>query len=65
VKLDEEEELDTTVRPVDNKYPFSICWTPYPGISPFIPIIGHIGVGDADGVTHDFNGFGGEDEGAI
>ena len=46
-----------TVRPSDNKYPFCLCWTPYPGISSVIPILGHVGVGDADGVTHDFNGF--------
>ena len=49
--------LDLNINCDENKFPFTICWTPIPGFTPFIPVFGHTGVGDADGVTHDFNGI--------
>lgn len=39
-----------------DRYPCSIVWTPLPIITWFIPIIGHTGIADSDGVIHDFGG---------
>ena len=38
------------------RFPFSIVWTPLPGISWFLPFIGHTGICDAQGVIYDFAG---------
>lgn len=37
-------------------YPFAIVWTVLPIISWIIPIIGHVGICDSEGVIHDFQG---------
>lgn len=39
-----------------DRYPFSIVWTPLPIISWFIPLIGHTGIADSEGIIHDFGG---------
>jgi len=38
------------------RFPLSIVWTPLPCITQFMPLIGHTGIGDSRGVTHDFAG---------
>lgn len=39
-----------------NKYPFAIVWTPLPVITWFLPLIGHTGITDSNGIIHDFGG---------
>lgn len=39
-----------------DRYPYSIVWTPLPMISWFIPLIGHTGIGNSEGVIYDFAG---------
>lgn len=39
-----------------DRYPHSIVWTPLPVITWFIPVIGHSGIADSDGIIHDFGG---------
>lgn len=36
--------------------PVSVVWTTLPVISAFIPLVGHVGIGDSVGVTYDFSG---------
>ena len=38
------------------RFPLSITWTPLPCLTQLIPIIGHTGIGDSQGVIHDFAG---------
>ncbi|KAF0726250.1 hypothetical protein LEN26_001633 [Aphanomyces euteiches] len=47
-----------------DRFPFSIVWTPLPMITWLIPIIGHMGIADSNGVIYDFAGpyFIGEDD---
>lgn len=35
-------------------YPFAIVWTALPLITWIIPVIGHVGICDSEGVIHDF-----------
>ena len=53
------------IQPHDSKYkinaklarfPLRIVWTPLPCLTQMIPTIGHTGIGDSRGVTHDFAG---------
>ena len=39
-----------------SKFPYCIVWTPLPIITYIIPSIGHTGIGDSNGVIHDFAG---------
>lgn len=39
-----------------DRYPYAIVWTPLPILSWFIPLLGHTGIGDSQGVIHDFGG---------
>lgn len=39
-----------------DRYPFSIVWTPLPVITWFIPLIGHTGIANSEGIIHDFGG---------
>lgn len=39
-----------------DRYPFSIVWTPIPVITWIIPLIGHTGIADSEGIIHDFGG---------
>mmetsp|Transcript_28183 Transcript_28183/g.47404 ORF Transcript_28183/g.47404 Transcript_28183/m.47404 type:complete len:188 (-) Transcript_28183:174-737(-) len=45
-----------TIDPSIEKYPHCIVWTPIPCISWVLPFIGHTGIGDSQGVIHDFAG---------
>lgn len=36
--------------------PMSVVWTTLPGISLFLPPIGHVGIADSKGITFDFSG---------
>ena len=38
------------------RFPLRIVWTPLPMLTQFMPSIGHTGIGDSRGVTHDFAG---------
>lgn len=44
------------VYPEKARFPNCIVWTPLPLISWILPFIGHTGIGDSDGVLHDFQG---------
>lgn len=39
-----------------DRYPYSIVWTPLPIITWLIPLIGHTGIANSDGVIYDFGG---------
>lgn len=39
-----------------DRYPYSIVWTPLPVISWILPLIGHTGIANSQGVIHDFGG---------
>ena len=43
-------------KPSSRLFPLCIVWTPLPCFTQLIPIIGHTGIGDSKGVTHDFAG---------
>lgn len=40
----------------NERYPYSIVWTPIHGLTWFFPFIGHIGIGASDGIIYDFAG---------
>lgn len=44
------------VRPDKARFPLCIVWTPLPCLTQIIPCIGHTGIGDSRGITHDFAG---------
>lgn len=44
------------VNPKTNRYPFSIVWTPIPFLTYLFPFLGHMGIGDSEGLIHDFSG---------
>lgn len=39
-----------------SRFPYSILWTPLPGITALFPFIGHMGITDSRGVCYDFAG---------
>lgn len=39
-----------------DRYPYSIVWTPLPVLSWVIPIIGHTGIANSEGIIYDFGG---------
>lgn len=39
-----------------DRYPHSIVWTPLPVITWLIPLIGHTGIGNSEGIIYDFGG---------
>ena len=43
------------IRPTAQRFPLCIVWTPLPFWTALIPFIGHAGIGDVDGVIHDFD----------
>ena len=45
-------QLDIT----HSRFPFSIVWTPLPGITACMPVVGHTGIADSRGVIYDFAG---------
>ena len=42
--------------PKNARFPLTITWTPLPGITWLLPMIGHTGICGSDGVIHDFAG---------
>lgn len=50
------QEIDLTVNPEQNRFPYSIVWGPLPCLSWCFPCIGHMGIGDSVGRIHDFAG---------
>lgn len=48
--------IDIEVRSKQDRYPFCLVWTPIPGITWFLPMVGHMGICDSKGVSHDFAG---------
>ena len=65
VNEEEKSDFDHKVDPDENKYPFSVCWSPYSGICQFVPIAGHVSIGDSRGRTHDFNDIAGTGNGTV
>lgn len=42
-------------RPSSYSTPFSIVWTPLPGLTALVPSVGHVGVTTSHGIIHDFS----------
>eukprot|EP00922_Rhytidocystis_sp_ex-Travisia-forbesii_P030509 GHVS01045075.1.p2 GENE.GHVS01045075.1~~GHVS01045075.1.p2 ORF type:complete len:119 (+),score=11.84 GHVS01045075.1:88-444(+) len=38
------------------RFPYCVVWTCLPGLTTFLPFIGHTGICTSDGVIHDFGG---------
>ncbi|XP_035722091.1 transmembrane protein 222-like [Vespa mandarinia] len=49
-------EMDLTINPERQRFPFCIVWTPLPIITYLIPFIGHMGICTSTGVIRDFAG---------
>lgn len=45
-----------SIDPSRDCYPYCLVWSPLPVITWFLPFIGHTGIGDSNGVIHDFAG---------
>lgn len=45
-----------TVDPDNDRFPYCLVWTTLPGISAIIPLIGHVGIADSQGIINDFAG---------
>ena len=46
--------------PVDfrrNRYPCAVVWQPFPPLTWLVPMIGHTGITDSQGIVHDFQGL--------
>ena len=39
-----------------SRFPFSLVWSPLPGITACVPVVGHMGICDSRGVIYDFGG---------
>lgn len=44
------------IDPQKVRYPYCIVWTPIPLITWLLPFIGHIGIGNSEGIIYDFAG---------
>ncbi|KAI4480673.1 PREDICTED: transmembrane protein 222 [Polistes canadensis] len=49
-------EMDLSINPERQRFPFCIVWTPLPIITYLIPFIGHMGICTSTGVIRDFAG---------
>ena len=66
MEMEEMQNRQAKAKPISNKvgvfdppnarFPFCITWTPLPCITWFLPMIGHTGICDSEGVIHDFAG---------
>lgn len=39
-----------------SRFPFALVWSPLPGITACVPVVGHMGICDSRGVIYDFGG---------
>mmetsp|Transcript_28291 Transcript_28291/g.28581 ORF Transcript_28291/g.28581 Transcript_28291/m.28581 type:complete len:169 (-) Transcript_28291:49-555(-) len=44
------------VSPSKNRYPYCIVWSPLPPITWLLPFVGHMGIGNSEGILFDFAG---------
>ena len=44
------------IEPSRERYPYCVVWTPIPVLSWLLPMIGHMGICDSQGIIHDFAG---------
>jgi len=44
------------INPKNSRFPYCIVWTPIPLITYLFPSIGHTGIGNSEGIIHDFAG---------
>ncbi|XP_011255700.1 transmembrane protein 222 [Camponotus floridanus] len=49
-------EMDLSIYPERQRFPFCIVWTPLPLLTYFLPFIGHMGIATSTGVIRDFAG---------
>lgn len=59
--IEQENSSNMYISPLPNyhhKYPYSIVWTTIPGLSWFLPTVGHVGICKSDGTIYDFLGRG-------
>ncbi|XP_029171753.1 transmembrane protein 222 [Nylanderia fulva] len=49
-------EMDLSIHPERQRFPFCIVWTPLPLITYLLPFIGHMGIATSTGVIRDFAG---------
>ncbi|XP_032688328.1 transmembrane protein 222 [Odontomachus brunneus] len=49
-------EMDLSIHPERQRFPFCIVWTPLPFITYILPFIGHMGIATSTGVIRDFAG---------
>lgn len=54
--IEENESKFNSIDPKRSRFPCCIVWTPLPGLSWFVPFVGHIGICREDGVILDFAG---------
>ncbi|KAL6448261.1 hypothetical protein ACFW04_000320 [Cataglyphis niger] len=47
-------EMDLSIHPERQRFPFCIVWTPLPLLTYFLPFIGHMGIATSTGVIRDF-----------
>jgi transmembrane protein 222 len=50
------DDIDLTIEPNHQKYPYCILWSPLPPITWLFPFIGHTGIATSKGVIYDFAG---------
>ena len=49
-------EVESGIDVTNERYPYSIVWSPLPMITCFLPVVGHMGITDSRGVIYDFAG---------
>ncbi|KAL3662949.1 hypothetical protein V7S43_011895 [Phytophthora oleae] len=47
---------EAVIDPSADRLPFCVMWSPLPGITWVLPVIGHLGIVDSAGIIHDFEG---------
>ena len=56
LRVKEGEVASLAVNVAQDKFPFCLVWTPIPVLTWVLPFVGHMGIADSKGVTHDFAG---------
>ncbi|XP_014480604.1 PREDICTED: transmembrane protein 222 [Dinoponera quadriceps] len=49
-------EMDLSIHPERQRFPFCVVWTPLPFLTYILPFIGHMGIATSAGVIRDFAG---------